>query len=192
MKHGESSHQTECKYLNDMERIVKIVTVLILASTCCQDLYAAEEEELGQLLDRLLEMSQPQVSGLTDMTDATDVSDVTDSADVTEEATNDTESSAQMQDEGWKAYLNGDALEDWKSLAPLFDKAAEGGHSEDLQKGLSRLIKGWGLMVRILSSDTYRDRLKGVQILLSRTQAGPGRTVKQEQEKISPNHVQAF
>ena len=29
----------------------------------------------------------------------------------------------------------------------------------------------------------YRDRLKGVQILLSRTQAGPGRAVKQEQEK---------
>ena len=123
-----------------MQCIVKTVIVLILlASACCQD----GGEELGQLLDRLLEMSQVSgVTGLTDMTDATDVSDVTDSADVTEEATNDTESSAQMQDEGWKAYLNGDALEDWKSLAPLFDKAAEGGHLEDLQKGLSRLIKG--------------------------------------------------
>ena len=31
-----------------------------------------------------------------------------------------------------------------------------------------------------------------MQILLSRTQAGPGRTVKQEQEEISPNHVQTF
>ena len=31
-----------------------------------------------------------------------------------------------------------------------------------------------------------------MQILLSRTQAGPGRTVKQEQEEISRNHVQTF
>ena len=38
----------------------------------------------------------------------------------------------------------------------------------------------------------YRDRLKGMQILLSRTQAGPGRAVKQEQEQTSRNHVQAF
>ena len=38
----------------------------------------------------------------------------------------------------------------------------------------------------------YRDRLKGVQILLSSTQEGPGRKVKQEQEEISRNHVQAF
>ena len=29
-------------------------------------------------------------------------------------------------------------------------------------------------------------------VLLSRTQAGPGRTVKQEQEEISRNHVQTF
>ena len=38
----------------------------------------------------------------------------------------------------------------------------------------------------------YRDRLKGVQILLSNSQAGPGRTVKQEQQEISRNHIQAF
>ena len=38
----------------------------------------------------------------------------------------------------------------------------------------------------------YRDRLKGVQILWSNSQAGPGRKVKQEQEDISRNHVQAF
>ena len=31
-----------------------------------------------------------------------------------------------------------------------------------------------------------------MQILLSRTQAGPGGTVKQEQEEISPNHVQGL
>ena len=33
---------------------------------------------------------------------------------------------------------------------------------------------------------------KSIQISLSRTQAGPGRAVKQEQEEISPNHVQTF
>ena len=31
-----------------------------------------------------------------------------------------------------------------------------------------------------------------MEILLSNSQAGPGRTVKQEQEEISRNHVQAF
>ena len=31
---------------------------------------------------------------------------------------------------------------------------------------------------------------KRMQILLSSTQAGPGRTVNQEQEEISPNHMQ--
>ena len=36
----------------------------------------------------------------------------------------------------------------------------------------------------------YRDEIYSLQILLSRTKAGPGRTVKQEQEEISPNHVQ--
>ena len=39
---------------------------------------------------------------------------------------------------------------------------------------------------------TYRARNKGMQILLSNSQAGPGRRVKQEQEEISRNHVQAF
>ena len=38
----------------------------------------------------------------------------------------------------------------------------------------------------------YRDRLKCMQILLSRTQAGPGRAAKQEQEQTSRNHVQTF
>ena len=38
----------------------------------------------------------------------------------------------------------------------------------------------------------YSDRLKGMQILLSSTQAGAGRTGKQEQEQTSLNHVQAF
>ena len=37
--------------------------------------------------------------------------------------------------------------------------------------------------------DVYRDEIYSLQNLLSRTQAGPGRTVKKEQEEISPNHV---
>ena len=37
---------------------------------------------------------------------------------------------------------------------------------------------------------TYRDEIYSLQNFLSRTQAGPGRTVKREQEEISPNHVQ--
>ena len=36
----------------------------------------------------------------------------------------------------------------------------------------------------------YRVEIYSLQILLSRTQAGPGKLVKQEQEEISPNHVQ--
>ena len=36
----------------------------------------------------------------------------------------------------------------------------------------------------------YRGGNKGLFVLLNRTQAGPGRTVKQEQEESAPNHVQ--
>ena len=36
----------------------------------------------------------------------------------------------------------------------------------------------------------YRDEIDSLQILLSRTQAGPGRAVKELQEQNSPNHVQ--
>ena len=39
------------------------------------------------------------------------------------------------------------------------------------------------------SKINYRVRNNGKQILLSYSQAGPGRTVKQEQEEISRNHV---
>ena len=41
-----------------------------------------------------------------------------------------------------------------------------------------------------ISRSLYRDEIYSLQILLSRTQAGPGRTVTQEQEEISPNNVQ--
>ena len=40
--------------------------------------------------------------------------------------------------------------------------------------------------------ENYRGVNKGLYDLLSRTQAEPGRTVKQEQEEISRNHVQTF
>ena len=48
------------------------------------------------------------------------------------------------------------------------------------------------LLSRIIKGIIYRDRLKGMHILLCNSQAGPGRTVKQQQEEISRNHVQAF
>ena len=38
----------------------------------------------------------------------------------------------------------------------------------------------------------YSGELKALYVLLSRTQAGPGRADKQEQEENSCNHVQAF
>ena len=50
----------------------------------------------------------------------------------------------------------------------------------------------WSVEVSEIKQEVYRDRLKGVQILLSRAQAEPGRTAKQEQEEISRNHVQPF
>ena len=42
------------------------------------------------------------------------------------------------------------------------------------------------------SAMNYRGGNKGFFVLLSRTQAGPSRTVKQEQEDISRNHIQTF
>ena len=40
--------------------------------------------------------------------------------------------------------------------------------------------------------NVYRGANKGLHVLLRRTQAGPGRAVKQEQEYISRNHIQTF
>ena len=45
---------------------------------------------------------------------------------------------------------------------------------------------------RLLLIFMYSSELKGLYVLLSRTQARPGRAVKQEKEKNSRNHVQAF
>ena len=44
----------------------------------------------------------------------------------------------------------------------------------------------------ISQTNMYRSANKGVYVLLSSTQAGPGRTAKQEQEEISRNHVHTF
>ena len=38
----------------------------------------------------------------------------------------------------------------------------------------------------------YRDEKKGLQILLSYSQAGPARNAKHGQEEISRNHIQTF
>ena len=44
---------------------------------------------------------------------------------------------------------------------------------------------------RVSLSYKYRAQNKGMHILLSNSQAGPCRKVKEEQEEISHNHVQA-
>ena len=49
----------------------------------------------------------------------------------------------------------------------------------------SRLPDGYSHILRL-----YRDEINSLQIQLSRTQAGPGRAVKEQQEQNSPNHVQ--
>ena len=51
-----------------------------------------------------------------------------------------------------------------------------------------------GCLLQVIQTTSYpyRGANKGLYVLLSRTQAGPGRTVKQEQEQISRNHVQTF
>ena len=54
------------------------------------------------------------------------------------------------------------------------------------------IISAEALRTLITTRPPYRGANKGLYVLLSRTQAGPGRTVKQEQEEISCNHVQTF
>ena len=48
------------------------------------------------------------------------------------------------------------------------------------------------LELSLISRYQYRGINKGLYVLLCRTQAEPGKTVKQEQEDISRNHVQTF
>ena len=53
-------------------------------------------------------------------------------------------------------------------------------------------LKGGGCIAQnsVSMNLQYRDEIYSLQILLSRTQAGPGGTVEQEQEEISPKDVQ--
>ena len=55
----------------------------------------------------------------------------------------------------------------------------------------TRLDNSVALAVRSIFflAGSFRGENKGLFVLLSRTQTGPGRTVKQEQEEISRNHV---
>ena len=70
------------------------------------------------------------------------------------------------------------------------------------QKWRSRWARWWNISNQVnptqvrqdmgqpVYNDVYRDEIYSLQILLSRTQAEPGKRVKQEQEEISRNHVQ--
>ena len=61
-----------------------------------------------------------------------------------------------------------------------------------MEKDLPQFWLDFGLILILVFLVNYRGELKGLYVLLSRTQAGPGRAVKQEQEENSRNHVQAF
>ena len=74
---------------------------------------------------------------------------------------------SQDRNEDWiEAYLNACILLNWCRVSLLFS-------------------------IQHLGTN-YRGGNKGLFVLLSRTQAGPGRAVKQEQEEFSRNHVQTF
>ena len=63
--------------------------------------------------------------------------------------------------------------------------------SEDWGSREERLKKGAFCCVAQVGRILYRDEIYSLQILVvCNTQAEPGRTFKQEQEEISPNHVQ--
>ena len=55
-----------------------------------------------------------------------------------------------------------------------------------------KLLRSIYLVALYKRANTYRGKLKGLYVLLSKNQAGPDRVVKQEQEENSSNHIQAF
>ena len=61
-----------------------------------------------------------------------------------------------------------------------------------LRNNATRISRVVDLLTWFWSWRTYRDRLKGVHILLSNSQAGPGRWVKQEQRGIFQSRVGAL
>ena len=70
--------------------------------------------------------------------------------------------------------------------------APVGRYGQYPQGGAGSWVNSRGKFIFAIEVATYRDRNKGMQILLSNIQAGPGRKVKQEQEEISRNHVWAL
>ena len=53
----------------------------------------------------------------------------------------------------------------------------------------------WRIAIKTIALsklNMYRGANKGLFVLLSRTQAGQGRTVKQEREEVSPIHIHTF
>ena len=81
------------------------------------------------------------------------------------------------------------------AVGEVFAPGGQGGADPDRPLRLQRAVRnGWGKGVRGngRKAEKYRAEKKSLQILLSRTQAGPGRAVKQQQEENSQNHVQAF
>ena len=89
----------------------------------------------------------------------------------------------------WRMFCFGEVDPLWDGPHPLWN----------IQHRLTllTLIVSFLFLLQVSYSDLiqkvdHKERLKGVHILLSNSQAGPGKAVKQEQEEISCNHVQAF
>ena len=62
-----------------------------------------------------------------------------------------------------------------------------------LVSSISSISSTSSLSLSFLNPSQYREKGKGLLTLLSSTQAGPGRKVKQEQEEeVSTNNVQTF
>ena len=61
--------------------------------------------------------------------------------------------------------------------------------NEELSSNVVPISRCFDVHCTLTSFLQYRAEKKSLQILLSSTQAGPGRKVKQEQEEISRNHV---
>ena len=61
-----------------------------------------------------------------------------------------------------------------------------------LKKAMCHILYLIDLPIQKLGPRVEMLKVQSVEILLSRTQAGPGRKFKQEQEDISPSHVPSF
>ena len=87
---------------------------------------------------------------------------------------------------------SGNAKQDQSLYIGTYNKISNyNGHHAYEREGKERLyIYFYSSLVRPRQDFLlYRAEKKSLQILLSSTQAGPGRKVKQEKEEISRNHV---